>query len=103
MRSALLLLGSAVAALGQTFSRYTDPHGIPFWQASFGTGVGGGNAQFGYALPPASLTSLNDEYIGHIVVPIPSSGTWFGMAHSTQMPDNLLLVTWLNGNKVMTE
>jgi len=105
MKSVIALLGGASLAFGQTFSSYKNSQGITFWQANFGTGIGASipNAQFGLALPPASATSLNDEYIGHLAVPIPSSGTWMGIAHASQMPDNLLLLTWLNGNKVMTE
>ncbi|KAK3669373.1 hypothetical protein LTR78_010756 [Recurvomyces mirabilis] len=105
MKFAIALLGGASLAFGQTFSSYKNSQGITFWQANFGTRVAASipNAQFGLALPPASATSLNDEYIGHLAVPIPSSGTWMGIAHASQMPDNLLLLTWLNGNKVMTD
>lgn len=97
---ALSLLSGALA---QTFSTYTDANDIEFWQADWSTTVGDGNAQFGLALPPATETTLNKEYIGHLVVPRPASGTWMGLSHMSAMTGSLLLVTWVNGDKVMTD
>lgn len=54
------------------------------------------------ALPPASDSSMTNEYIGRLVVPRMSSGTWMGLSHMSDMTDSLLLVTWLDGEDVMT-
>ena len=97
-------LSFASGALAQVFADYTDSNGIKFWQATFSTAVKGtkGQAQWGMALPPASETSLKDEYIGHLVVPKIIAGTWMGLSHMSEMTSALLLVTWLDGEQVQT-
>lgn len=71
----------------------------------FNTGATSNSTSLGIALPAVSQVggTLYDEYIGHLAVPIPSLGTWFGLAHYFAMTNNLLLITWYDGNKVMTE
>ena len=55
------------------------------------------------ALPPATAANLTNEYIGHIVVPrVTTTGTWMGISHNTEMTDSLLLLTWVDGDEVMT-
>lgn len=91
-------LAAPAFSLAQTFKPYTDANGIEFWQGTWDTSVKGakGNAQFGLALPLASESSLNEEYIGHLVVPKTNGGTWFGLSHVSGMTGGLLLVTWLD-------
>jgi cellobiose dehydrogenase (acceptor) len=89
--------------LAQTFAPYTDDNGIEFWQGTFDTEVEGtqGKAQWGMALPPASASDLETEYIGRFVVPkLKSSDTWMGLSHNSGMTGALLLVTWPNGDTV---
>lgn len=97
--SALTLASGAVA---QVFAPYTDSNGIKFWQATFSTTLGDGKAQWGMALPAATETGMTNEYIGRIVVPKVTAGTWMGMSHMSEMTSSLLLLTWLNGDEVMT-
>ena len=100
----LSTLSLAYTALGVTFDSYTDSNDITFWQGTWDTAIKGakGNAQFGLALPPAAETGLTDEYIGRLVVPKTTDGTWLGLSHTSGMTTNLLLVTWLDGDKVKT-
>ena len=99
--SALFL---ASGTLAQVFKPYTDSDGIDFWQATWDTKVKGtnGDAQWGLARPPASESSLKDEYIGRLVVPKRGDGTWMGLSHMSEMTSSLLLVTWLDGDNVQT-
>lgn len=97
------LLALLPKALAQTFASYTDTNNITFWQATFSTDVGTGNAQWGMALPAATQDSYKDEYIGHLVVTRPSTGTWMGISHTSGMTSSLLLLTWLGSSEnVMT-
>ncbi|KAK5119901.1 hypothetical protein LTR85_007227 [Meristemomyces frigidus] len=98
--SALALGGSV--AVAQTFSKFTDSNEIEFWQATFSTTVGQGDAQWGMALPAAAESSMVDEYIGHLVVPRVTAGTWMGLSHYSEMTSSLLLVTWIDGTEIMT-
>lgn len=102
MQFKTLLPALAAGALAQTFSTVTDSNGIQFYEADFSTTVATGNAKLGLALPPADATDLADEYIGHLAVPRPASGTWMGLSHMPSMTGSLLLVTWVNENEVMT-
>lgn len=46
---------------------------------------------------------MTDEYIGRLVVPrTKTGGTWMGLSHMSEMTDSLLLLTWLDGEEVMT-
>ncbi|KAK5164521.1 uncharacterized protein LTR77_009727 [Saxophila tyrrhenica] len=94
----------AAGTLAQVFAPYTDENGIDFWQATFDTAVKGtpGKAQWGMALPPATASALENEYIGHLVVPKADSGTWMGLTHNSGMTGALLLVTWPDGDEVKT-
>ncbi len=94
----------AAGTLAQVFAPYTDDNGIAFWQATFDTEVAGtsGKAQWGLALPPATASDLENEYIGRLVVPIASSGTWMGLTHQSGMTGALLLVTWPDEDTVKT-
>ncbi|CAK1366329.1 unnamed protein product [Cercospora beticola] len=92
----------ATASVAQVFSSYTDEDGVVLWQNTFDPKVGAGNAQVGIALPPADAVDLKNEYIGRIVAPIPTGGTWFGITHTAGMTGSLLLITWPNEGKVMT-
>jgi cellobiose dehydrogenase (acceptor) len=97
---ALAILSAAVA---QSFSLVTDENGITFWQTDFDTGIDAGNAQFGIVLPPATQTDLAADYLGRLVVPRPASGTWMGYSHQSGMTGALMLLTWVNGEEVMTD
>ena len=59
-------LSLAAGATAQVFAPFKDTNGIDFWQAEWDTAIKGtkGKASFGLALPPASESSLKDEYIG---------------------------------------
>ncbi|KXT01440.1 hypothetical protein AC578_9541 [Pseudocercospora eumusae] len=92
----------APTALAQTFSAFTDDDGIAFWQKTWSTGIGDGNAQFGMALPLANASDYTDEYIGRLVATIPEGGTWMGLAHTSGMTNSLILLTWINGEEVMS-
>lgn len=99
------LLPLAASSLAQTFENFTDDNGITFWQGTWSTGVGKGNAQWGMALPGASQDNLTNEYIGRVVVTRPESGTWMGFSHSSGMTSSLLLLTWVkeDDNSVMAD
>lgn len=43
-----------------------------------------------------------DEYIGLLVVPRVTGGTWMGLSHYSEMTSSLLLVTWIDGSEIMT-
>lgn len=91
------------AALAQTFASYTDPEtSITFWQNTWSTGIGSGNAQFGMVLPPANATEYADEYIGRLVATRPEGGTWMGLTHTSGMTNSLILLTWVNGEEVLS-
>ncbi|KAK3679705.1 hypothetical protein LTR78_000081 [Recurvomyces mirabilis] len=100
--SAAAFVVSASTVAAQVFAPYTASNGISFWQASFGTTLGQDTAQFGLALPPASETSMTNEYIGRLVVPKVSTGTWMGLSHMSEMTNSLLLVTWTNNDDIIT-
>ncbi|KAK5133906.1 hypothetical protein LTR08_007135 [Meristemomyces frigidus] len=101
-QTACALALSASTTFAQVFKEYTDSNGIAFWQATWDTTVGTGNAQWGMALPPAADSSLTNEYIGRIVVPRVAAGTWMGISHNTEMTGSLLLLTWIDGDEIMT-
>ncbi|KAI6869342.1 cellobiose dehydrogenase [Hortaea werneckii] len=97
-----LALGASTAS-AQTFKTYTDDNGIEFWQSTFETSVGDGGAQFGLALPAAAQSGFEEEYIGHLVVPKGGDdGTWMGLSHMSGMTGSLLLLSWLDGDEIMT-
>ena len=104
MKFSLFAFGLSLfsSACAQTFAEYTDSNGIKFWQASFNTQVGKGNAQWGMALPAAAESSLTNEYIGHLVVPRAASGTWGGISHTSGMTNGLILLTWVDGTDIKT-
>ncbi|KAM3417617.1 Cellobiose dehydrogenase [Cercospora zeina] len=91
-----------VSSVAQSFSSYTDEDGVVLWQNTFNPRVGTGDAQIGLALPPASAEELENEYIGRIVAPIPTGGTWFGLTHTSGMTGCLILVVWPNEDQVIT-
>ncbi|TKA46496.1 hypothetical protein B0A54_02328 [Friedmanniomyces endolithicus] len=99
--AAAVAVGTTGAA-GQVFKTFTDANGIDFWQATWSTTLGQGDAQWGMALPAAADTSMANEYIGRLVVPRVSTGTWMGLSHESSMTDSLLLVTWVDGSNVKT-
>ncbi|KAK0264834.1 hypothetical protein B0A54_07625 [Friedmanniomyces endolithicus] len=99
--AAAVVVGTTGAA-GQVFKTFTDSNGIDFWQATWSTTLGQGDAQWGMALPAAADTSMANEYIGRLVVPRVSTGTWMGLSHESSMTDSLLLVTWVDGSNVKT-
>ncbi|TKA81238.1 hypothetical protein B0A55_02376, partial [Friedmanniomyces simplex] len=86
----------------EVFKAFTDANGIDFWQATWSTTLGQGDAQWGMALPAAADTSMADEYIGRLVVPHVKTGTWMGLTHESSMTDSLILVTWIDGASVQT-
>ncbi|KAK3622679.1 hypothetical protein LTR56_022058 [Elasticomyces elasticus] len=92
----------AVGAAGQVFKAFTDANGIDFWQATWDTTVGQGDAQWGMALPAAADTDMANEYIGRLVVPRVKTGTWMGLSHESSMTSSLMLVTWIDGDDVKT-
>ncbi|KAK4895697.1 hypothetical protein LTR27_006178 [Elasticomyces elasticus] len=92
----------AVGAAGQVFKAFTDANGIDFWQATWDTTVGQGDAQWGMALPAAADTDMANEYIGRLVVPRVKAGTWMGLSHESSMTSSLILVTWIDGEDVKT-
>ncbi|KAK4953804.1 hypothetical protein LTR10_008408 [Elasticomyces elasticus] len=92
----------AVGAAGQVFKAFTDANGIDFWQATWDTTVGEGDAQWGMALPAAADTDMANEYIGRLVVPRVKTGTWMGLSHESSMTSSLMLVTWIDGDDVKT-
>ncbi|KAK5107138.1 hypothetical protein LTR62_001696 [Meristemomyces frigidus] len=101
--SAAVILAGASIAVAQIFAPYTDSgNGIEFWQASFGTTLGENTAEFGLALPSAAESNMTNEYIGRLVVPKVSTGTWMGLSHMSEMTDSLLLVTWVNNGDILT-
>ncbi|TFK24100.1 cellobiose dehydrogenase [Coprinopsis marcescibilis] len=88
--SSFLLIGLALAQSelyvdpdnGITFSGITDPvHGVTY----------------GYILPP--LDPPSDEFIGEIVAPIENA--WVGASPGGGMVNNVLIVAWPNGDKVV--
>jgi len=94
--SALAFVAS-VSAL--SYSTYTDKNGIDFYRASFDATNGVGS--LGISLPAASQTQYEDEYIGNIAAPIADGDeSWFAITHSTGMTNNILLVTWLEGETI---
>ena len=102
-KTLLPALSLAAGVVAQKFSKYTDSNGIVFYEADFSTTVADGNARLGLALPPADATDLADEYLGHLVVPRVSTGTWMGVSHMSAMTSSLLLLSWVNDDKVMTK
>jgi len=95
-------LSLASGAAAQVFAPYTDSNGIKFWQATFSTTVGQGDAQWGMALPAAADTAMENEYIGRLVVPRVNTGTWMGLSHFSEMTSSLLLVAWLDNEDIVT-
>lgn len=100
---AFSIVSGALAQSSLKWSSFTDDNDIEFQNVNINSDVGSGDAQFGVVLPPADATDVADEYIGRLVVPIPESGTWFGLAHSSGMTNNLILLAWPNGEDVMTD
>ncbi|KAM0723891.1 hypothetical protein Q7P37_000881 [Cladosporium fusiforme] len=100
---AISLISGALAQSSLKFTPFTDDNDIEFFNAAFDSSVGSGDAQFGVVLPPADADDLSDEYIGRMVVPIPESGTWFGITHKSGMTSNLILLAWANGDEVVTD
>ncbi|KAI5356580.1 putative glucose-methanol-choline oxidoreductase, cellobiose dehydrogenase, cytochrome [Septoria linicola] len=100
--TAAALAALTATSYAQVFSTYTDDDGIVLWQNTWDSQVGAGNAQWGLALPPADAPDYTNEYIGRVVAPIPESGTWLGISHSSGMTSSLILLTWVNDDEVMT-
>lgn len=102
MRSALV--GSAAALVGlfrtaaaatTTPYAYTDPNtGIDFQQYS----ANGGNFTIGIALPE----TIESDFIGQLVVPITKTGAWGALSLGGGMLTHMLLVTWANGEEVVS-
>ncbi|OQO04051.1 hypothetical protein B0A48_10694 [Cryoendolithus antarcticus] len=92
------LLAATVAA--QT---YTDSKtGISFLNFDVSSEVGPNGYRFGIALPPATQTAYQNEYIGRISLGLSSGAGYGGISHGSGMTGNLLLVAWPNGNKITT-
>lgn len=92
------LLASTVYGQAGT---YTDPNkGIKFWELTTGANSGTNGLKIGFALPATTQTGYQDEYIGHIVSGLTSSGGWAGFSHNSGMVNNLLVTFWPNGQKV---
>ncbi|MCP5904664.1 hypothetical protein NL378_28265, partial [Klebsiella pneumoniae] len=71
-----------VALLGATVNgqAYTDPkYGIKFWEVDGGAQAGTNGFKMGFALPAASQTQYQDEYIGHVVGGLSSGKGWAGL------------------------
>lgn len=91
------LLGATV--YGQT--SYTDAKtGIKFWEVDLGLQAGANGLKIGIALPAATQTAYRDEYIGHVVGGLSSTGGWAGFSHSYSMLNSLLIAFWPNAGKV---
>ncbi|PSN74394.1 cellobiose dehydrogenase-like protein [Corynespora cassiicola Philippines] len=58
-----------------------------------------GGFQWGYALPGVP-TGDNNEYLGYIRGSTPGGNGWSGISHGGQMPNDLLLVAWPEGDTV---
>ncbi|KAK3305310.1 uncharacterized protein B0T15DRAFT_555382 [Chaetomium strumarium] len=67
--------------------------GIAFSGYSYKSGYG-----FGMVMPKQPTT----DFIAQIVSPLADSAGWAGVSFDSSMVGPLLLVTWANGNKVMT-
>ena len=93
------LLGATV--YGQAGFSYTEPNTkIKFWEVPFGAQAGTAGLNIGIALPATSQSTYQDEYIGHIVGGLSSTGAWAGISHSSGMTYSLLLTFWPNAGKV---
>lgn len=95
-----------VALLGATVygqaSSYTDPNtGIKFWEFNAGAQAGTNGFKMGWALPAASQTTYEDEYIGHMVGGLTNGAGWAGISHNPSMTSALLITFWPNGAKVL--
>jgi cellobiose dehydrogenase (acceptor) len=102
----LITLLPTISLLSRAFAQgtaYTDSNDIEFWNTELSTDVATGDAQFGMVLPPADAADLTTEYIGRLVVPIPETGTWFGLTHKSGMTGNLILMAWPSGEDVVTD
>ncbi|KAF6760392.1 cellobiose dehydrogenase [Ephemerocybe angulata] len=92
-RTALKLLSILGLALAQ--DAYVDSdNGITFWGVT--DPVHG--VTYGYTLPP--LNAGYDEFIGEIVAPIATK--WAGVSPGGAMLNNLLLVAWADGDKIVS-
>ena len=93
------LLGAT--AYGQQAASYTEPNtGIKFWELNIGASAGTNGMKMGFALPATTQSTYQDEYIGHLVGGLSSTGAWAGLSHSAGMTNSLLLTFWPNGAKV---
>ena len=91
----------SATAYGQAGSAYTEPNTkIKFWELSMGASAGANGMKMGFALPATSQSSYQDEYIGHMVGGLASTGGWAGISHQSGMVNSLLLTFWPNGAKV---
>jgi cellobiose dehydrogenase (acceptor) len=103
-----MIFFSLLALLGVTTSTvsaqaYTDAKtGIKFWQSDESDEAGPNGFSFGVALPAASQTQYQDEYIGHLTTGLTSGAGWGGLSHGPGMTGNLLVVFWPNGNQVVS-
>lgn len=83
-----------ILALAQAPS-YVDPeNGITFWGVTDPVH----SVTYGYAFPP--LNAGYDEFIGQIVAPIDTK--WAGVSPGGGMLNNLLLVAWPDGDKIVS-
>ncbi|KAL1613180.1 hypothetical protein SLS60_001412 [Paraconiothyrium brasiliense] len=101
MRSTLMGSAAALAGLfrvataASTPVAYTDPKtGIDFQQYT----ATGGNFSFGIAFPE----TIEKDFIGQLVVPISKTGAWGAVSLGGGMLNHLLLVTWANGDEVVS-
>jgi len=102
----MLSLFWLVALLGVTVygqaGTYTDAKtDIKFWELSVSAAQAGTNGlKMGFALPATTQSGYQDEYIGHIVSGLSTTGSWAGLSHSSGMTNSLLLAFWPNGASV---
>ena len=77
-----------VALLGVTVygqaGTYTDAKtGIKFWEINVSAAQAGANGlKMGFALPATTQSGYQDEYIGHIVAGLSTTGGWAGLSHT---------------------
>lgn len=92
----------AATVYGQaSYSSYTDPKtGIKFWEVNMGAQAGTNGLKIGFALPAVSQSGYQDEYIGHVVSGLTSTGGWAGFSHTSSMLNSLLVTFWPNAGKV---
>ncbi|KAA1477787.1 hypothetical protein DENSPDRAFT_867739 [Dentipellis sp. KUC8613] len=97
-RLALGLLPLVTSVLSQGSSSYTDPaNGITFQGIT--DPVHG--VTYGAVFPPLATSGADPtEFIGEIVAPLDAK--WVGLAMAGAMLDNLLIVAWPNGNKIVS-